>query len=119
VHRGDLLGVFVRECRDSDLIDLRTGSEVIGYEQEGSSTRAILRKATGTALIGADGLWSNVRKQVVGDGPPCVTGHTTYRSANRVDGRRSLLESRDALGRPRRATSSTTLCRAGKCSISS
>ena len=34
----------------------------------------------GAALIGADGLWSNVRKQVVGDGPPRVSGHTTYRS---------------------------------------
>jgi salicylate hydroxylase len=31
-------------------------------------------------LIGADGLWSNVRKQVVGDGPPRVSGHRTYRS---------------------------------------
>jgi 3-hydroxybenzoate 6-monooxygenase len=31
-------------------------------------------------LIGADGLWSNIRKQVVDDGPPRVSGHTTYRS---------------------------------------
>jgi salicylate hydroxylase len=31
-------------------------------------------------LIGADGLWSNVRKQVTADGPPRVSGHTTYRS---------------------------------------
>ncbi len=31
-------------------------------------------------LIGADGLWSRIRQQVVGDGPPRVTGHTTYRS---------------------------------------
>jgi salicylate hydroxylase len=31
-------------------------------------------------LIGADGLWSSVRKQVVADGPPLVSGHTTYRS---------------------------------------
>ena len=35
---------------------------------------------TGAALIGADGLWSNVRRQVVGDGAPRVSGHTTYRS---------------------------------------
>jgi 3-hydroxybenzoate 6-monooxygenase len=42
VHRGDLLGVFVRACRDSNLIDLRTGSEVIGYEQDGSSVRVHL-----------------------------------------------------------------------------
>jgi salicylate hydroxylase len=37
-------------------------------------------RVTGCALIGADGLWSAVRKQVVGDGPPHVSGHTTYRS---------------------------------------
>ena len=35
---------------------------------------------TGALLVGADGLWSNVRRQVVGDGPPRVSGHTTYRS---------------------------------------
>jgi salicylate hydroxylase len=35
---------------------------------------------TGSALIGADGLWSAIRRQVVGDGPPRVSGHTTYRS---------------------------------------
>jgi salicylate hydroxylase len=35
---------------------------------------------TGSLLIGADGLWSNIRKQVAADGPPRVSGHTTYRS---------------------------------------
>ena len=34
----------------------------------------------GSALIGADGLWSNVRKQVVGDAAPRISGHTSYRS---------------------------------------
>ncbi len=38
------------------------------------------KHVTGRLLIGADGLWSNVRKQVVADGPPLVSGHTTYRS---------------------------------------
>ncbi len=37
-------------------------------------------RVTGSLLIGADGLWSNIRKSVVGDGPPRVSGHTTYRS---------------------------------------
>ena len=37
-------------------------------------------RVTGSLLIGADGLWSNIRKQVIGDGPPRVSGHTTYRS---------------------------------------
>ena len=83
VHRGDLHGVFLKACRDSDLIDLRVSSEVVGYDQDGSSVTARLAsgdRVTGSLLIGADGLWSNVRKQVVGDGKPRVSGHTTYRS---------------------------------------
>ena len=82
IHRGDLHGVLLRPCRESDLIELRTGAEVLGYEQDGSSIRVHHAKGSeiGAALIGADGLWSNIRKQVVGDGAPRVSGHTTYRS---------------------------------------
>jgi 2-polyprenyl-6-methoxyphenol hydroxylase-like FAD-dependent oxidoreductase len=83
VHRGDLHGVFLKHCRDNDRIELRVDSEVEGYDQDGSSVTARLTSGegvTGSLLIGADGLWSNIRKQVVGDGPPRVSGHTTYRS---------------------------------------
>jgi salicylate hydroxylase len=83
VHRGDLHGVFLKACRDSDRIALRTGSEVVGYEQDGTSILARLadgEAVRGRALIGADGLWSKIRRQVVGDGPPRVSGHSTYRS---------------------------------------
>ena len=83
VHRGDLHAVFLRACRSHDLIELRVSSEVVGYDQDGSSVTARLAnggRVTGCLLIGADGLWSNVRKQVTADGPPRVSGHTTYRS---------------------------------------
>jgi len=83
VHRGDLHGVFLRACRASELIELRVSSEVVGYDQDGSSVTAHLAggaRVTGSLLIGADGLWSNVRSQVTADGPPRVSGHTTYRS---------------------------------------
>ena len=83
VHRGDLHGVFLRACQDNPHITLRTGCQVAGYDQDGSGVTAHLasgESVTGSALIGADGLWSNIRKQVVGDGPPRVSGHTTYRS---------------------------------------
>ncbi|HET7886455.1 MAG TPA: 3-hydroxybenzoate 6-monooxygenase [Bradyrhizobium sp.] len=83
VHRGDLHGVFLKACRDSELIELRVSSEVVSYDQDGTSVTARLAsgdRVTGSLLIGADGLWSNVRKQVAGDGKPRVSGHTTYRS---------------------------------------
>ena len=83
VHRGDLHGVFLRACQAEPLVTLRTGCGVTGYDQNGSSVEAKLatgERVRGAVLIGADGLWSRVRAQVVGDGPPRVTGHTTYRS---------------------------------------
>ena len=83
VHRGDLHGVFLRACREDARITLRTSSEVVFYRQDGGRVTATLASGEavqGAALIGADGLWSNIRKQVVGDGPPRVSGHTTYRS---------------------------------------
>lgn len=82
-HRGDLHGVFVRACRANPSINLRTGCNVVGYEQDGTSVNAQLdtgESVNGSILIGADGLWSNIRAKVVGDGAPRVTGHTTYRS---------------------------------------
>ena len=83
VHRGDLHGVFLKACQSHALIELRVSSEVVGYDQDGSSVTAHLssgERVQGRLLIGADGLWSNIRKQVTSDGPPRVSGHTTYRS---------------------------------------
>ena len=83
VHRGDLHGVFLKACRDNPVIELRVKSEVVSYEQDEAGVTARLASGeavTGALLVGADGLWSNVRRQVVGDGPPRVSGHTTYRS---------------------------------------
>lgn len=87
IHRGDLHGMLLRACRADDLIDIRTGCEVRGYEQDEIGVRVQLATDTvrGTALIGADGLWSNIRKQLVGDGAPRVSGHTTYRSVIPTD----------------------------------
>jgi salicylate hydroxylase len=83
IHRGDLHGVFLKACQAHPRIALRTSAEVVRYEQDGRRVTAILsngEQVQGAALIGADGLWSNIRKQVVGDGKPRVSGHTTYRS---------------------------------------
>src|SRR5262249_33629701 len=83
VHRGDLHGVLLKGCRTDRLIELRTSAEVVDYQQDSDSVAARLGTGEivrGGALIGADGLWSNVRRRVVSDGAPRVSGHTTYRS---------------------------------------
>ncbi|CAO3440938.1 3-hydroxybenzoate 6-monooxygenase [Azospirillum endophyticum] len=83
VHRADLHMVLLDACRTSDLIELRTSSSVERYEQDGASVTVTLGnggRLTGSALIGADGLRSKVRAQVVGDAQPRVSGHTTFRS---------------------------------------
>ena len=83
VHRGELHSVFLRACQDSDRVELRTSCEVVDYAQDGDTVTAKLASGEtveGRALIGADGLWSNVRRRLIDDGAPRVSGHTTYRS---------------------------------------
>ena len=88
IHRGDLHGVLLQGCRDNPLIGLRTSAEVVGYDQDERGITARLgngESLRGRLLVGADGLWSKVRRQVVGDTKPRVSGHTTYRSVIPVE----------------------------------
>lgn len=83
VHRADLHNVLLEACKADERITLMTGQRVQRYEQEGARVTAITaggERHVGRALIGADGLRSAVRAQLVGDGEPRVSGHTTYRS---------------------------------------
>ncbi|HEY7458534.1 MAG TPA: 3-hydroxybenzoate 6-monooxygenase [Xanthobacteraceae bacterium] len=83
VHRADLHEALLDACKESKLVDLRVSSKVERYEQDPRGVRAVLAsgsKVPGAALVGADGLWSSVRAQVVDDGAPIVSGHTTFRS---------------------------------------
>jgi len=83
VHRADLHGVLLEACRSSELVELRTSHAVKAYDQSGDSVTVECGNGSSfeaRALIGADGLRSDIRQQLVGDGEPRVSGHTTYRS---------------------------------------
>jgi 3-hydroxybenzoate 6-monooxygenase len=83
VRRADLYAPLLAACRASPSIELRTGSDVVSLEQDSASVTAVLQSGEclrGEALIGADGIRSAVRRQIVGDGEPRVSGHTIYRS---------------------------------------
>jgi 2-polyprenyl-6-methoxyphenol hydroxylase-like FAD-dependent oxidoreductase len=83
IYRADLHRVFLEACQKSDLIKIDSSQKVVGVEQDDSGVTARSESGAvhrGVALIGADGLWSTMRQEVVGDGAPIVSGHITYRA---------------------------------------
>lgn len=83
VHRNDVLTPLLDACQNNEFVDLRPNCGVAEYVQDGTRVTAVLRSGEvvhGSALIGADGLRSTVRRQLVGDGDPQVSGHTTFRA---------------------------------------
>jgi 2-polyprenyl-6-methoxyphenol hydroxylase-like FAD-dependent oxidoreductase len=83
VHRADLHGQLLDACRSAPSIELRAGCRVTGYAQTADTATVRLASGetvTGTAVIGADGIHSQIRRQLVGDGAPRVSGITVYRA---------------------------------------
>ncbi|MEV6931633.1 FAD-dependent monooxygenase [Dactylosporangium sp. NPDC051485] len=83
VHRGELYRLLLDACQAAPGVELRPSSAVTGYEQDRTGVTAWLAgggQVTGTLLVGADGIHSAVRAQLVGDGPPRISGITVYRA---------------------------------------
>jgi len=82
-HRADIHGTFLKACQKSNLVTLETSRRVDSFEDTGKGVTVTLedgQKAEGRALIGCDGMWSNIRERIVGDGKPRVSGHIAYRA---------------------------------------
>jgi 2-polyprenyl-6-methoxyphenol hydroxylase-like FAD-dependent oxidoreductase len=79
VHRADLQAALARSFgRDA----LHLGADVCGFEEDEAQVQVKLRDgsvATGDLLVGADGLRSAVRRQLLGDGDPVYLGSTSWR----------------------------------------
>lgn len=87
-HRADLHNVLLDQCMASPLINLVTSMSASGFEQDENGVTLHFDDAaseTGSALIGADGLWSKIRGQLLEDGPPRVSGHIAYRAVLPLD----------------------------------
>jgi len=82
-HRADLHSVLVEACELEDGIELHPGKKVVVLDQTPGAVRVECEDGsafTATALIGADGIRSFVRDQLVGDGEPVSTGYVAYRA---------------------------------------
>jgi len=71
IHRADLQNVLLNKVQALG-VDVRCSSPVQKLPTD-------LHENT-NALIIADGVWSNLRQQLLGDGPPRITGHLAYRA---------------------------------------
>jgi 2-polyprenyl-6-methoxyphenol hydroxylase-like FAD-dependent oxidoreductase len=84
-HRADIHGALLDACRALDLIELRNDCRVTDFELDGVGVSVALdsgERIAAAALVGADGVYSNVRKRIVGDGDgePRPAGAVIYRA---------------------------------------
>jgi 3-hydroxybenzoate 6-monooxygenase len=83
VHRSDLHLALLDACRRSDEIELVPEATVTGFEDDGEQVAVTTqdgRRFSGAALIGADGVRSRVRSQLIGDGEPRPVGFVAHRT---------------------------------------
>ena len=82
IHRADLHGLLLQALQQQPDVHLNLEQTIEGYSasDDAVTVRTHCKKVIeGDALLGADGVRSRVRAQLLGDGPPRVTGHLAYR----------------------------------------
>ena len=83
IHRADLHDLLLQALQGQGVAQLMLNQDVTGYAQQSEGVSVQLangEKLMAKALIGADGLWSKLRAQMLGDGAPHFTGHLAYRA---------------------------------------
>jgi salicylate hydroxylase len=83
IARADMHTLLLDAVRQYDAVGLHLDSRLAGITCADHSVRVETEQEQAfeaPLLVGADGLWSKVRKQVVDDGPPRVTGHLAFRA---------------------------------------
>jgi salicylate hydroxylase len=83
IHRIDLHNVLLDACRSNELITLEADAMVSRFADHGDRVTVATedgRNFEGTVLIGADGIRSRTRAQLLGDGEPLPNGYIGFRT---------------------------------------
>jgi 3-hydroxybenzoate 6-monooxygenase len=83
IHRVDLHGVLLDACKALPNIELVPSCSVAAYDDLGDRVRIRTednRTLEGSALIGADGLRSAIRTQMLREGEPRTVGYVAHRT---------------------------------------
>lgn len=83
IHRAELHRALLDACGRQPNVTLDRGCAVAAFAQDAEGVTLHLEQGApvrGSALVGADGLWSRIRQVVIGDGRPACTGHVAYRA---------------------------------------
>jgi salicylate hydroxylase len=86
IHRGDLQAALLEAVRRHPDVDLVLGTKVVDCTAHSNGVTVAGMRARGnfdgrgTALIGADGLWSTVRTRLGDKLPPRFAGRTAWRA---------------------------------------
>jgi salicylate hydroxylase len=83
IHRADLHDVLLQAVQGQGMAQLMLNQDVTGYAEQTDGVSVHLSNSEplmAKALVGADGLWSQVRAQMLGDEAPHFTGHLAYRA---------------------------------------
>ena len=83
LHRADLHGLLLEAVQQHTSTRLHLARPLESFHQTPQAVTVHTAGglvSEGDVLIGADGLWSSIRQQLLGDGLPQRTGHLAYRA---------------------------------------
>ncbi|TFY97008.1 FAD-dependent oxidoreductase [Ramlibacter rhizophilus] len=81
IHRAELHGLLQQAAQAAG-VRTHTGQRVRAFIESDTAVGLDLDAAAspeGDALVAADGLWSGLRRQLLGDAPPTPSDHVAYR----------------------------------------
>ncbi|MEO7939450.1 MAG: FAD-dependent monooxygenase [Burkholderiaceae bacterium] len=83
LHRADLHQLLLQAVQAQGRAEMQLATQVLRFEQSTDGVDLVLANGgvqSGSVLLGADGLWSAVRQQLLDDAAPALTGHLAYRA---------------------------------------